>query len=177
VYFRAFDQSDIGLFYTFRNNENIYKNIIGNAFYVSKEREKRWIEDRMLDDKSSVYLAACLRDSNTLIGYTSINDIDWRNRSALWGSIFVDEKCKGKGLSVDIGRELLKLVFEEMPIYRFYSYLLATNTPSMKMVERLGFKNEGLQRSAVYKMNNFHDLICISMLKPEYDKIYNNSKL
>jgi len=36
----------------------------------------------------------------------------------------------------------------------------------------LGFTKEGVQRSAIYKMNEFHDMISISMLKPDYDKLY-----
>jgi RimJ/RimL family protein N-acetyltransferase len=172
IYFRAFEPGDIEVFHKFRNNERIYPYITGNIYFVSRERERKWIEDKMLNDGSNIYLSVCMREDDTLIGYTSINNIDWRNRNALWGSIFVDSSCMRRGLSVDIGRELLKLVFEEMPIHRFYSYLLATNIPSMKMVEKLGFTREGTQRSAVYKLDSFQDLVCISMLKPEYDAKY-----
>ncbi len=128
-----------------------------------------------LDDKTDIYLAVCLSDNDSLIGYTSINNIDWRNRNALWGSIFIEKGSLNKGLSIDIGKELLRIIFEEMPIYRFYSQLLASNIPSMKMVKRLGFTVEGVQRGAIYKLNQFHDLVCISMLKPEYDELYKNN--
>jgi len=172
VYFRAFEMSDVDLFFRFRNDENIYDIITGNKFFVSSEREKKWVEDKMFNDKTNIYLSVCLKENNQLIGYTSVNSIDLRNRNASWGSIFVDPSYRGKGISIDVGKLLLKFVFEEMPIYRFYSILFQKNTASMKMVTKLGFKQEGIQRSAIYKQNQFHDLVVISMLRPEYEDIY-----
>ncbi|MBM4403556.1 MAG: GNAT family N-acetyltransferase [Candidatus Cloacimonetes bacterium] len=172
VYFRAFEMSDIDLFIKFRNDEDIYNNITGNKFFVSTEREKKWIEDKIHNDKTNIYLAICLKDNDQLIGYTSVNNIDLRNRNALWGSIFIDPSYRGKGISIDVGILLLRFVFEEMPIYRFYSGLLEKNVASMKMVAKLGFKQEGIQRSAIFKQNTFHDMVTISMLKPEYEVLY-----
>lgn len=172
VYFRAFELSDYSHFIKYRNDENIYNNIMGNKYYVSSEREKKWVEERIFNDKTNIYLAVCKKENDQCIGYTSVNDIDLRNQNALWGSIFLDDAERGQGLSIEVGKLLLKFVFEEMPLRRFYSYILESHIGSLKMVHRLGFKQEGVLRDSVYKLNKFHNVICISILKSEYESLY-----
>lgn len=172
IYFRSFELSDYEHFHKYRNNEQIYMNIIGNKQFVSSERERQWVEDKALNDNKDIYLAICLIDSDKCIGYTSINDINYRNRNALWGSIFIDDSERGKGLSIEAGKLLLKFVFEEMPIHRFYSYILDGHTASIAMVEKLGFKTEGMMKECVYKLNKFHDAVCIYILKDDYQILY-----
>ena len=140
VYFRAFELNDYNLFFKFRNDDDIYSNIMGNKYFISSEREKKWVEDKVFNDKSNIYLAVCNLDNDKCIGYTSVNDIDLRNQNALWGSIFLEKSARGKGISIDVGSLLLKFVFEEMPMRRFYSYILESHIGSIKMVEKLGFK-------------------------------------
>jgi RimJ/RimL family protein N-acetyltransferase len=147
---------------------------MGNKYFVSLERERIWVEDKALNDRKDIYLAICLRDGDKCIGYTSINNIDYRNRNASWGSIFIDDSERKKGLSIDVGKLLLKLVFEEMPIHRFYSYILDGHTASLRMVEKLGFKTEGMMKECVYKLNKFHDAVCVYMLEDDYQKLYHD---
>ena len=75
-------------------------------------------------------------------------------------------------LSIEAGKLLLKFVFEEMPIHRFYSYILDGHTASIAMVEKLGFKTEGMMKECVYKLNKFHDAVCIYILKDDYQILY-----
>lgn len=172
VYFRAFELDDWKHFHSYRSDDLIYSNIVGNKYFVSAEREKKWIEAKIFNDKTEIYLAVCLKENDKCIGYTSINDINLRNLNAVWGSIFLDKDERMKGLSIDVGVLLLKLVFEELPIHRFYSYILESHIGSLRMVEKLGFKIEGVQRESVYKLNKFHNVIGISILKHEYNDKY-----
>jgi RimJ/RimL family protein N-acetyltransferase len=176
VYFRAFEFDDYHLFSKFRNDEDNYKYITGNKVFVSTEREKKWVADKIFDDSKNLYLAVCLQENNHLIGYTSINKIDLKNRNAQWGSIFIEKEFRKQGISNDIGILILKLVFEEMPIYRFYTEILEGQIPSLKLVTRLGFKQEGTNRSAIYKCNQFHNVINVSILKSEYDDFFIQGK-
>lgn len=175
VYLRAFELNDSILFHKFRNDDEIYELITGNKYFVSFEREKKWVEERIFNDEKKIYLSICLKENDRLIGYASINEIDYRNRSAQWGSIIIDKSEQGKGLSLEVGQLLLKLVFEELGLNRFYSHISENHVGSLKMVERLGFKQEGILRENVYKLNRFHNSIAISILKSEYELIRNSA--
>jgi RimJ/RimL family protein N-acetyltransferase len=169
VYLRAFELNDSVLFHKFRNDDEIFELITGNKYFVSFEREKKWVEEKIFNDQRNIYLSICLKDNDRLIGYASINEIDYRNRSAQWGSIIIDKSEQGKGLSIAVGQLLLKLVFEELGLNRFYSYINENHIGSLKMVEKLGFKQEGLFRENIFKLNRFHNCIAISILKSEYE--------
>jgi len=41
------------------------------------------------------------------------------------------------------------------------------NKPSIKLIERLGFKNEGLMREAGFSFGQYHDLFMFSLLQSD----------
>ena len=48
--------------------------------------EKEWVRQKMMSNTKEIYLAVCLNDdSRRMVGYTSVNDIDYVNRSARGG--------------------------------------------------------------------------------------------
>lgn len=176
VYLRAFELSDSELFFKFRSDDEVFELVTGNKYFVSYEREKKWVEEKIFNDERKIYLSICLRENDQLIGYTSINEIDYRNRSAIWGSIIIDKSERGKGLSLEVGQLILKFVFEELGLNRFSSYINENHIASLKMAKKLGFKEEGILRENIFKLNSFHTCIAISILRSEYESYKKFSK-
>ncbi|MBN1217141.1 MAG: GNAT family N-acetyltransferase [Candidatus Lokiarchaeota archaeon] len=170
IYLRAFEFDDLLLLNKWRNDDEIYKFTGGNKYFISTEYDKKWIEKKIFNKQSNIYLAICLKENNDLIGYLSIINIDYRNRKAEWGGIIIGEKAmQNKGLATEAGHLMLKYIFEEINLNRFYGFWLDNNKASLKMAEKLGFKREGLLRSSVYKLNSYHDQVIMSILKEEYN--------
>ncbi|ARV06778.1 hypothetical protein BTO04_08805 [Polaribacter sp. SA4-10] len=71
---------------------------------------------------------------------------------------------------------MLKYVFEEIGLYRFYGYWLESNSPSVRMAEKLGFISEGVIRGFVFKGNKFRNAILMSILKEEFDLKHNRKQ-
>ena len=98
IFFRAFEENDHVLINKWRNDKNI-QTLTGRAFrYISSQMEKEWVKDKMFNNTKDIYLAICLNDESCkMIGYCSINSIDYINRSAEQGGLVIGDPnaCDG----------------------------------------------------------------------------------
>jgi len=171
VYLRAFELEDYRIINEWRRDPEIMAKTGGNVFFVSSEKDRKWVEDKIFNNDLSLYLAICLTESDEMIGYLSVINIDWRNRKAQWGGIIIGRKdLWNKGYARDAARLMLEYIFLEMGLHRFYGHWLESHSISIKMGERLGFKREGILRDNVFKNGKFHNLVVMSLLKDEYEE-------
>lgn len=172
LYFRAFEFEDLDFLNQIRNDEEAFLHTGGNKYYISKEYDKKWLEDKIFNNQHQIYLAICLYEKDEIIGYLGISDIDYRNSKAKWAGINISKKFAKKGYATEAASLLLKFVFEELGLNRFYGYWLDSNIPSVKMAEKVGFTKEGMIRDFVFKINGYHSAYIMSILRKEYCDIY-----
>ncbi len=79
----------------------------------------------------------------------------------------------GKGIASEAIKNVICYGFEQMNLQRIEALIEPPNIPSQKVVERQGFKREGLLRSYEYTCGKFDDLYMYSMLKQDYQERYN----
>jgi [ribosomal protein S5]-alanine N-acetyltransferase len=177
IYLRAFEPEDYKLISFWRHDEEVVKLLGGNHFYVSSERERKWVEDKIFNDRDSIYLAVCLKEDDRMIGYTCITNIDFRNLKAeMGGTLIGDKTLWGKGYGREAAELRLIYLFEQYPINRNYVYCLEEHGPTIKMLLSLGYKQEGVLRQDVYKNGEFKNMLLFSMLRNEYDQLYKDKK-
>ena len=75
IYLRALELDDYKIINTWRNDEAISSQLSGNKYFISSERERKSIENKIFNDKTDLYLAICLLKSKEIIGFCSINNI------------------------------------------------------------------------------------------------------
>lgn len=177
VYLRAFELDDYKLINMWRKDEEDYKLVAGNKYFVSSEKDKKWVEEKIFNDAKDIYLAICIKENDEMIGYLSIKNIDWRNSKAEWGGITIGERQhRGKGYSLEAAYLMLEHVFCELGLNRFYGYWLEANKGSIIMGKKLGFKQEGVLRDFVYKGNKFNSVLLMSILKEEFKTLKDKYK-
>ena len=171
VYLRAFEQGDLDLVHQWHNDDEITDLMGGRKFFISKERERTWLEDKMFNDRDQLYCAICITDSSKIIGYTSLNEIEHVHRKAFWGGIVIGDKTeRNKGFATSAAIQLLKYGFCELNLNKIYGKWLDTNKTSLFMGKMLGFKYEGTLREDIFKGNKYHDIIIMSILKQEFEE-------
>lgn len=169
VYLRAFEPEDYKLINKWRQDEEYQKLTGGNKFYISSERDKKWVEEKIHNDRNETYWAICVKENNEFIGFMGINDFDWINRKAKWHTLVIGKK-KYRNIKYTLDAILLMLdhAFNQLDFHRIYGYYLQENKASIMLGKMVGFKIEGTLREAVFKNGKHHDLLAISILKEEY---------
>lgn len=173
VFLRGFEIDDALLINKWRNDMEIQRLVSTSYKYVSLEIEKEWVRKKMMDNQRDIYLAICLNnESRRMVGYVSVNNIDYINRSAHGGGIVIGEKLFQDGeIKYEVGVKIRELVFDHLNLNRFTGSCLAEHKVSRIMMEACGYKLEGVKRQAIYKDGKYHDQFCYSLLREEYYKL------
>lgn len=170
IFLRGFQLEDAVLINKWRNDPEIQKLVSSSFRYVSLEIEKEWVRSKMLDNRKDIYLSICLNDDDKqMIGYVSVNNIDYINRSADGGGIVIGEKKYQDGeIKHEVGLKIRELVFDHLNLNRFTGSCLAEHRISRLMMEASGYQLEGVKRQAVFKNGRFHDQLLYALLREDY---------
>lgn len=171
LYFRAFEHDDLNFINTLRNSDKVYSLTCSNKYFISSVRDKNWIEDKIFNNKSQLYLMVCTKLEREPIGYIALTNIDYLNRKARFGGIVIAQEFSGKGYGTETTKMILNHVFEEMNLNMFYGYWREDHLASIRMAEKNGFKKDGLIRDFVYKQGKYHNAFIMSILKSEFDNL------
>jgi RimJ/RimL family protein N-acetyltransferase len=178
IFFRAFELSDARLISELRNIDDFENLIGGTKRFVSSAREEKWIESLIFNDyQDKFYVAICEKESENIIGYTSVSDIDHVNKSCFWSGIKIHPDYNGRGFGTQTVLLILKFVFEELNMERCTGQCLEEHIVAKKLMEKVGFKVEALQRHSIYKNGKYHNQFVLSILKEEYSIVKTNFKI
>lgn len=170
IFMRAFEPEDVLLINKWRNDPEIQSMTGGIIRKVSSEMEKAWLHDKMMNNYNEIYWAICLNDeTKRMIGYTSINKIDYINRTAEGGGTVIGEKECRDGISlIETVLILLEYVFNTLNLNRFEAKCLFEHKTPQALLLSLKFKLEGFFRKAVYKNGDYHDMLYFAILREDY---------
>lgn len=101
------------------------------------------------------------------IGHAQLG-FDWRNGNALLARVAVAPHARGRGLAAPMLSLLLDQAFARPEIERVELNVYAWNTPAIRCYERLGFRAEGVRRSATRVAGERWDTTIMGLLRPEW---------
>ncbi|MDZ7821463.1 MAG: GNAT family N-acetyltransferase [Candidatus Marinimicrobia bacterium] len=124
IFLRALEPDDYQVTFKWRSDKKISNMIAGNKFFISKEREKLWVEAKSINDKDGIYLAICLKENQQMIGYCSIINIDLKNLKAELGGTIIGEKEQwGKGMEQKHKSYCLNTAFWKCQLIKYMDML------------------------------------------------------
>ena len=172
-YLRALEPEDYKRTYQWRVDPDITKLLTGNVFFVSLEREKKWVEEKIFDDFKEIYWAICDKGTNKMVGMTSLRYIDYRNRKAFIGGITIGKEHWGKHYAYYAIVLVMKYAFLELGLNKVSTDYIAEHKVSEHLfTHKLGFKKEGVFRQELFKNGKYHDIVKVAILKSEFDEKY-----
>ncbi len=171
VYLRAFELDDYKLINKWRNDPEMTELLGNHKIFVSSVREKAWVEEKIHNDRVEMYFAVCDKETNEMVGYSSIRRINWRNKSAYWGGMTIGKEHWKKGYALAANALIIKFAFDELGLNRFYTDYLDSHEVTDKIFSKMGWTKEGVTRQEVFKNNQFHNVVTVSLLKREYDEM------
>lgn len=172
VYLRAFEIEDHIKIHQWRQDKDIARNFGGLPLFTSTLNEKKWVEEKIFD-KNSVSCAICLKESDEFIGCIFLNDINYHNRSGHIPIFMGEKQYWGKGFATDARLLMLNYAFINRGLERIWAKVLEDNIGALKMLEKTGYKKEGLLRKSNFKDGKFLNEIYLAVLKDDFLKIAN----
>ena len=135
------------------------------------ENIKRMIAgmQRFFDEKQRIRWGIAQKTDNTIIGHCGFFDIDKFNCCAEI-SYCLKSGTWGQGIMTEAVDAMLRFGFEDYGFNRIVAKVMTDNIGSIKVLQKLGFVQEGVLRESLYKNGQYHDLICFSILKSEYHR-------
>ncbi|WP_397538314.1 GNAT family N-acetyltransferase [Rummeliibacillus pycnus] len=168
LYLRAFEYNDLEFLNELRNDDILFELTCGNKYYVSSERDKKWIEDKIFNNYNQLYLMISSIDSGRPIGYTCAKNIDYINRKCEYGGIIISKDLAGNGYAFEAGQLFLDHLFGELGLNMIYTFCREDHKATIRLLEKSGFKIEGKIRDLVYKRGGFHNAYICTLLSSDY---------
>ena len=139
------------------------------AFGASWEEEAvrplAWFVDRL--DQNVIFGGgpATASQLKGIVGFYVPDSAKQRHKGILWG-MFVRSDARGTGLGPSLVARVLDHAMQAVEEVRLT--VVATNTSAVRLYERAGFKQYGLERRALKIGNDYHDevLMALSLRRP-----------
>ncbi len=111
-----------------------------------------------------------VRDGNgDLIGIVAITKIDPSNNSCEIG-YWLGKDYHGRGYGSYAVSLIVSFAFKELGVHRVSAVSFKSNAPSIRMLERIGFRREGVLRESAKVEEGYSDEIVMAMLENEFRK-------
>ena len=110
-------------------------------------------------------------DKGKPIGSIGLHNITSKDHNATFGISIGDKKYWSKGYGTEAAELIIRYGFEQLNLQRISSSAWSFNERSIRMHLKLGFKEEGRRREAVFKNGKFNDEVVFGLLREEWKKI------
>lgn len=133
---------------------------------ITAEEHARWFESVLQDDSSRFWV---ITNNGVAIGLLSISQIDRHNGRCYW-AYYLDPAHRAKGAGSFAEYSVLQHVFDVLQLNKLCGEVLGFNRAVLKMHKRFGFSEEGTLRNHVYKQGQWHDVVCVGILRDEWER-------
>ncbi len=150
------------------NNMNVVRWTSSHPFPYELCYAKEWLAriEREFAEGKSVVFAAVLRESGELIGSVGLVRESAHERAEI--GYVVGEPHWGKGYATEATARVLRYAFEELKLSRVNASVHATNVGSIRVLEKLGLIQEGVQRRHIQRFGEWKDIVLFGVLREEW---------
>jgi RimJ/RimL family protein N-acetyltransferase len=170
VLLRPIKRSDISYFLKWFNDPEVLQYL---TLYLpmTEMSEEKFIEElgttRARSD--ALFVIEVIEGASTKpIGNCGLHQIDSKDRNANFGIIIGEKDYWSKGYGVEATRLVINYGFQQLNLHRIYSNAVAFNERSIKLHKKVGFREEGRLRQAMFKNGQYHDLLQFGILREEW---------
>jgi ribosomal-protein-alanine N-acetyltransferase len=131
------------------------------------EETKEFYEKYIPPNPTRFRLGMVLKETREMIGTLGFHRFNRRD-SCVEAGCDLMKSYWGLGFMTEALTSLIKYGFEEMGLNRIEATTNSKNTRSIELIERMGFKKEGVLRRKYFYKNQYHDDIIYSLLREEW---------
>lgn len=164
---RAIKQEDKESIYEILSNFQVVKYDTFELFTNIKQSEDmiNWF-NKAFEQKQAIFWGITLKNSTEIIGFCKC-EIEIPKVRADFG-YNLHPKYWNKGIMTEALSAIMNFTFNSLDVNRIEAAVSTENIPSIKLLKKLGFMQEGILRKRSYCRGSYHDMIMFSILKKEY---------
>lgn len=133
---------------------------------ISKERQ-RAVKGFSTFNKSLLLFYLIDKTTNKTIGWCGFHTWYTDHNRAEIGYGMSEENVKAKGLMTEALSAILHYGFTTMKLHRVEAFVGSENVPSLKLMKKFGFKQEGVLREHYFTNGRFEDSLVFGLLRDE----------
>jgi ribosomal-protein-alanine N-acetyltransferase len=137
-------------------------------FPLSEKGEAEWFEEAAKDPHKVVW-AIVARTSGRLVGATSVENINWRDRRGESGIVIGERDEWGKGYASEAMRLRTRYAFRELGLHKVVSMVYGGNHASQRALERTGYRQCGTYRRHVFVDGEWRDVWIGEILHEDWE--------
>ena len=137
-------------------------------FTVSEQRKFLAYDCDTFLAGSVVPLWIKVKGSDEIIGRVSFFNLAYGGMMSCAVGYHLDKDHTGKGYMTEALEEACSFMFKEYGMHRIEAFILPENEPSIKLIERAGFTEEGKRISYMHINGQYRDHIAYYLLEPRY---------
>ena len=149
------------------HNESSTLNMLTDPFHVSKEEQIVWFET-LSKSRTSRRYAIILSENKRFCGIIRVDRIDLVNKSAEIGAD-ISPEFRRQGLATEAYCGLIQYLFKSLGLHRLQLLTRLENQAAISLYAKIGFKEEGILRDALFRDGVYSNLILMSMLSSEWE--------
>ncbi len=115
---------------------------------------------------SAVGFGVFLQNSHTLVGRVALRNIQRGAAQTCTIGYFIDQNYANQGYTTDAAGLLVRFAFDELKLHRVEAAIMPKNAASIRVVEKLRFRREGLARWLLFIDNAWRDHYIYAITKP-----------
>jgi len=166
LYLRPLEPTDLDLCLVWINDSEILQ-FLGRRHPMGRVQETEWLANQYKSEKH-LNLAIVLKQGDRHIGNCGFNDIDYVNRSAVFGILIGEHDAWHQGYGPEAARLVIRHGFEQLDLHRIELDVFSLNPRAKRAYEKVGFTLEGTKRESYFRNGQFHDTHVMSILKSEW---------
>jgi len=166
VRLRSSEPEDEPLLFEWFNDPEVTEFLLAR-YPFSHQQEKEFIERTSVVGYANASFAVETLAERRLIGGCTLRANRPEDRRAELGIALGDKACWDGGYGTDTMLTLCRFGFEEMNLHRIELWVYAENARARHVYEKVGFKEEGNRREAIYQGGRYRDEILMGLIEGE----------
>ena len=174
AYLRVLEESDITEDYISWLNDPLVTRYLESAGYFPSTQANlsEWLS-KYSDNTQNMAFAIVDKQSDTFIGTTTLNNINWIHQTAVTGIMIGRKDYWGQGYAFEAWDLLVDYAFERLGLRKISSGAAIANGASVGTLKKLGFKEEGTLREQYYMDGTYCDVVIMGLFRHEHTKCGN----
>jgi len=152
---RYFQKKDFNDFHKCRNDKEIGRNMFRGTYPLTKKQAKKDFDHHLKSNKQKNIDAFAITVNNEIVGAISLSEILPKLKAKI--GYWIAKDYRNKGYATKSVKLICNYGFKKYKLKRIYGNIRTFNKSSVKVLEKAGFKKEGIMKKNFTKKGKYYD--------------------